>query len=79
MTGLSSIEPPPATEFNEPDLAKKLVTAVGRISDLDERLAKDPDLCSNLTESSADLLASAGYDREEYLRWVGDGEPTSLG
>ncbi|NQT36561.1 MAG: hypothetical protein HQ581_03675 [Planctomycetes bacterium] len=78
-TGLSSIDLPTPTSFNESELATKLVAAVRNISNIDEILAADPELKTRLTESSADLLKSAGYDRNVYLQWVKDGEQTSLG
>ncbi len=77
-TGLSSIDLPNPTLFDESELATNLVAAVRRISNIDELLDADADLKTQLTESSADLLASAGYDRDKYVQWVTDGEGTSI-
>lgn len=78
-TGLSTIDLPDPTSFDESELATKLVAAVRRISNIDEKLAAEPKLKTQMLESSADLLASAGYDRNNYVKWVNNGEKTSHG
>ncbi len=73
-TGLSSLKLNTPAPFDELDLAKKLVTAVKNISNIDSILNENSHLHSALFESSADLLSAAGYDRNAYVRWVHDGE-----
>jgi hypothetical protein len=68
-TNLANREPHPQTPFNELECARNLVTAVERISDVDELLQKDAFLRAEMETSSADLLEEAGYDRDEYLKW----------
>ena len=79
VTGLSSIDLPEPAPFDESELATRLVTAVQKIGDIDELLAAEPGMYAQLLESSADLLASAGYNRSDYVQWVKDGEQTSFG
>jgi len=78
-TGLSSVILPQPAPFNESELATRIITAVQNISNIDEILAADSDLKVQLMESSADLLALAGYNRDDYVQWVEDGEQTSFG
>ncbi|MEM9944053.1 MAG: hypothetical protein AAF939_21030 [Planctomycetota bacterium] len=73
-TGLSNLQLNSPRAFDEAELASKLVRSVKKISDIDSILALDPELYSGLLESSADLLQSAGYDRDAYVRWVENGE-----
>ena len=73
-TGLSKLELANPKPFNEAELATKLVRSVQKISDVDSILEKDQELHSVLLNSSADLLQAAGYDRDDYVRWVEDGE-----
>ena len=72
-TGISTLKFIP-TPFNEPDLAIKLVASVQKITDVDTLLQSDPDLRDSLFASSADLLESAGYNRDAYVQWVEAGE-----
>lgn len=76
-TGISTLNLPSPSPFNEAELATKLVSSVASITDIDEVLDTDLDLKQSILESSADLLELAGYDREAYLRWVQNGEHTA--
>lgn len=75
-TGLSTLKFDLPRPFDEVVLAIKLVTSVKNISNIDSILAADAELHRRLLQSSADLLDSAGYDRNAYLQWVSDGEGT---
>ena len=75
-TGLSSLQLDHPKPFDELELANKIVASVKRISNIDEILASDPGLQGELLNSSADLLAAAGYDRDDYVQWVREGEKT---
>jgi hypothetical protein len=74
VTGISTLQPNVRQFPDELECAIEMVSVAARIRDVDEILATDPELKANLTNSSADLLAEASYDREEYLRWVAAGE-----
>lgn len=54
--------------------AIKLVDSVTEISDVDAKLVADATLKNTLLHEAADLMESAGYDREKYVQWVTDGE-----
>lgn len=73
-TGISSIEVSEPAPFNEEELATKLAKAVGRISNIDQLLQNDDELRRELFHASADLLEAAGYNRQEYEKWVSTGE-----
>lgn len=75
-TGLSPLKLPQPKPFDELELATKLVSAVKNISNIDEILAADSTLHERLLISSAELLATAGYNPEAYVQWVKEGEPT---
>jgi hypothetical protein len=68
-TGLATIIPVTQHDYNELELALNLIERVKTISDVEEVLAANNGLYRALRMSSADLLESAGYDREEYFRW----------
>lgn len=78
-TGLSALRFDQPRPVDESELATRLVKAVAKISDVDRLLADDRDLYTRLFNSSADLLASAGYDREKYIKWVEEGEGAESG
>lgn len=61
----------------DPELgfALEMVQEVGEIFNLDAKLDKDARLLEKLTENSANLLAQARYEKDDYLKWVGDGCP----
>jgi hypothetical protein len=73
-TGLSAAQISVPAFPTELECATRLVTAVQRISDVDEILCADAELRDAMLSSSADLMQSAGYDRDAYLRWVAEGE-----
>lgn len=72
-TGMSTLSPTVKTFPSEAKCAEKLVESVSRIADVDANLAEYPALHDELLDEAADLLASAGYDRDAYLRWVNSG------
>ena len=53
----------------ELECAIRLVSVVENITDVDDLLNGDEDLRLSMETASADLLESAGYDREQYLNW----------
>jgi hypothetical protein len=73
-TGLSGAKISLPSFPTELECARKLVTAVERITDVDQILTSDAALREEMLNSSADLLGSAGYDRNAYVKWVADGE-----
>ncbi|NJM54685.1 MAG: hypothetical protein HC841_01040 [Verrucomicrobiae bacterium] len=73
-TGLSNLKTNVREFPDELESAIDLVAVAKGIKDVDGILAADTQLKDALTNSSADLLAEASYDRDEYLRWVADGE-----
>ena len=73
-TGISTLTLNHPAPFDEAELAIKLVTSVQRITDVDMLLDSDAMLRESLVTSSADLLKSAGYDRDAYIQWVEAGE-----
>ncbi|MEK6259916.1 MAG: hypothetical protein AABP62_14950 [Planctomycetota bacterium] len=73
-TGISAAELVLPSPFDELGFALKMISAVERISDVDSLLIADPALRDEILNSSADLLASAGYDRQRYVAWVNEGE-----
>lgn len=61
----------------ELELAVDLVTSALHIKDPDAMMATDPALAVSMMNASADLLAEAGYAREDYLAWVEAGEQSA--
>ena len=76
VTGLSSLKLEKPKPFNELELATRLLKSVLNISNIDDLLKETPLLHDELLNSSADLLKSAGYDRDKYIQWVQEGEQT---
>lgn len=73
-SGISSLNVTPRTFADERECAIKIARSVASIQDVDDRLRADSELKSKLTEDHANLLASAGFDRQAYLNWVISGE-----
>ena len=76
-TGMSKFETaikPFPTEFES---AVRLAESVVKIADVDDKLAADKVMKTSLRDEAADLLASAGFDREKYIQWVDAGEPAA--
>jgi hypothetical protein len=73
-TGVSTVQTNVREFPGELESAIDLVGVAEGIKDVDAILAADAQLKDALTNSSADLLAEASYDRGEYMRWVADGE-----
>jgi hypothetical protein len=78
-TGMSKLEVAAKTFPSEGESAVKLTESVANIADVDIKLASDADLKTALRDEAANLLASAGFDREKYIQWVDSGEPTTPG
>lgn len=73
-TGTSTLTLSQRSFPDEAQSAVKLVQSVAAIRDVDVELAANPELKSKLRDSQADLLQSAGYDRDAYIDWVDAGE-----
>jgi hypothetical protein len=73
-TGMSTLSTAARTFPSEASCAVKLVESVSNIVDVDAKLAEDSVLWGALREEAADLMASAGFDRDAYLQWVDAGE-----
>jgi hypothetical protein len=69
-TGLSNLSVKPPNQPDELGSAMKLVSAIEKMIDVDELLRSNDGLRVSMETASADLLASAGYDREKYLGWA---------
>ncbi len=78
-SGMSKAEIVPKNFPSEIECAVKLTESVGRIADVDKKLADDDTLKAKLRDEAADLLESAGYNRDKYIQWVNDGEVTTPG
>ncbi len=74
-TGMSKLEVTAKAFPSEAECAVKLAESVGSIADVDTKLAEDAEMKTALRNEAADLLASAGFDREKYIEWVEAGEP----
>ena len=59
---------------SEGESAVKLAVSVGNITDVDKTLASDTAMKATLRDEAADLMASAGFDRAKYIKWVDKGE-----
>jgi len=78
-TGMSKLEVATKAFPSEVESAVKLAESVARIADVDCKLAEDAEMKVALRAEAADLLASAGFDREKYIQWVDNGEPGAQG
>lgn len=78
-TGMSTLEIAAKIFPSEKESAVKLAESVANIADIDGKLAADTEMYAALLDEAADLLASAGFDREKYIQWVADGESTTSG
>ena len=76
-TGMSKLHVNAKTFQSEEESAVKLAESVAQIADVVGKLADDTALATALREEAADLMAFAGFDREEYIRWVEAGEPST--
>ena len=76
-TGMSQLQVTARAFPNELESAMKLAKSVANIADVDGRLAADAGMKAALRDEAADLLASAGFDREKYIQWVNAGEPAA--
>jgi hypothetical protein len=74
-TGISQLHPQAPAIPTEPEIALQFVDVASRIRDVDAILADDAELRNRLAKAKADLLAVAGFDPDEYLQWVANGEP----
>jgi hypothetical protein len=73
-TGMTKLQLATKAYPSERDCAVKLAESVGNIRDVDAELTANKAMWAELRDAQADLLESAGYDREAYLKWVGSGE-----
>jgi hypothetical protein len=73
-TGMSKLEAEAKVFPSEVESAVKLAESVANITNVDEELAADAEMHAALRDEAADLLASAGFDREKYIQWVNEGE-----
>jgi hypothetical protein len=73
-TGMSKLEFTPKTFPSEVESALQLAESVANIADVDGKFAKDAKMWKVLRDEAADLMASAGFDREKYIQWVEAGE-----
>ena len=78
-TGMSKLEVAAKIFPSEMESAVKLAESVANIADVDGKLAADAGMKAALRDEAADLLASAGFDREKYIQWVDAGEPVAQG
>ena len=74
-TGMSKIQGTQKEFPGEGVSAVKLAESVANIADVDMKLAHDFELRATLVDAAANLMESAGFNREAYLKWVADGEP----
>ena len=72
-TGMSKLEVAAKIFPSEMESAVKLAESVANIADVDGKLAADAGMKAALRDEAADLLASAGFDREKYIQWVDAG------
>jgi hypothetical protein len=73
-TGISTVTAPQKNVPDEKQCAIKLAAFVGHIQDVDGLLAADRNLWTQMRDAQANLLASAGYDRDAYVKWTDEGE-----
>jgi len=76
-TGMSKLQVTPKQFPSELDSAIKLAESVANIADVDGKLSEDGEMRTALMGEAADLLESAGFDRNAYIKWVNDGELTA--
>jgi hypothetical protein len=77
-TGMSKLEVTAKSFPSEAECAVKLAESVGNIADVDRKLVENAEMKAALRDEAADLLSSAGFDREQYILWVDAGEPATL-
>lgn len=73
-TGMSTLDIAVKSFPSESENAVRLAESVANIASVDDKLAADGKLRTSLRDEAADLMASAGYDREKYVQWVDAGE-----
>jgi hypothetical protein len=78
VTGISKLQISPKQFPSELASAVKLAESVANIADVDGKLSEDAEMKEALVMEAADLLESAGFDREAYITWVRNGELTAL-
>jgi len=74
QTGMSNLQPSARTFPDEKTCAIKAAKVVSKRQNVDDLLNNDEVLKTELKLAQADLLDSAGYDREAYIKWVDGGE-----
>jgi hypothetical protein len=78
-TGMSKMEAAIKPFPKESESAAKLAATVMKIADVADKLAADEGMKTSLRDEAADLLASAGFNRAAYIKWVDGGEITPPG
>jgi len=73
-TGMSQLQTTIQTFPTEKQCAISIAQAISKIRDVDNELIANPELKIKLRDAQADLLESAGYDRDAYIQWVNNGE-----
>lgn len=73
-SGLSGIDFKVKDFPTEREIGIKIVESVGNINDVDNMLNNDAELHREMFAQSTELLESAGFDRDEYVEWVENGE-----
>lgn len=76
-TGMSKLQVTQKQFPSELTCAVKLAESVANIADVDGKLSENSALKTLLLKEAADLLESAGFDRDAYIKWVIDGELTT--
>lgn len=73
-TGMSGAVAPQKTFLSEVECAIRIADSVAAIGDVDAKLAADSGLRIKLRDEAANLMASAGFDRDAYTKWIDEGE-----
>jgi hypothetical protein len=76
-TGMSKLQMTAKQFPSELDSAVRLAESVANIADVDGKLSENADMKAALLQEAADLLESAGFDRDAYIKWVDGGELTA--
>ncbi|MBI3919438.1 MAG: hypothetical protein HY322_20790 [Betaproteobacteria bacterium] len=76
-TGMSKLRITAKQFPSELDSAVKLAESVANIADVDGKLSENAEMKAALLQEAANLLESAGFDRDAYIKWVDGGELTA--
>jgi hypothetical protein len=78
-TGISKGDAPSVPFPTEAENAVKLARGTAYITDVDSKLEDDKSVKAALCSEAADLMESAGFDKEKFIDWVNAGEPPTAG